>query len=262
NGKEYRERREAGQELIKAAMLLNEKARTTHKEVQKAIGSYAGFPLSLHGSGMWDNHFAEVYAQGKHYGYGADVRADSDPVGLIRSLHYSIYKGMESKLASCEKALANRESTRPGLEKMASSRFTKGAELQQKEARHKEVVEAIKEHNEKHLERGEECQLDWETLGGWTAENVAQEVERFVSAASPVIVNEQREESVHSSSEIGDRVKTLYSFELPQKLLESMDKQLCHGKLTSQKAIEMVESAVQDFDLIGPRWCEGNGDGL
>ena len=57
-------------------------------------------------------------------------------------------------------------------------------------------------------------------------------------------------------------MKTLYAFELPQKLLESIDKQLCHGKLTSQKAMEIVESAVQDFDLVGPRWCEGNGDGL
>jgi hypothetical protein len=211
---------------------------------------------------MWDNHFAEVYAQGKHYGYGADVRVDSDPVGLMRSLHHSIYKGMESKLLACEKALASRESTRPGLQKMACSRFTKGAELEQKEARYKEVVEAIKEYNEKHVARGEECQLDWETLGGWTAENVAQEVERFVSATSTVIVTGQREESVYTSSQIQDHVKTLYAFELPQKLLESMDKQLCHGKLTSQKAMEIIQGAVQDFDLVGPRWCDGNRDGL
>ena len=262
NGKEYRERREAGQELIKVARLLNEKARSSRKEVQKATGSYAGFPLSIHASGMWDNHFAEVYAQGKHYAYGADVRIDSDPVGFIRSLHHSIYKGMESKLASCEKVLASRESTRPGLEKMAESVFTKTAELQQKEARYKEVVEAIKEHNEKHVGRAEEYSLDWEAVDGLTAEKVAQEVERLVSGASTVIVSEHREESVHSSSQIQDRTKTLYAFELPQKLLESIDEELCCGKLTSQKAMEIVDGAVQDFDLTGPRWCEGNGDGL
>ena len=95
-GQEYAERREAGLELIRAARLLNEKSRSTGKEVQKEVGSYAGFPLAIHASGLWDNHFAEIYAQGKYYSYGADVRVDSDPVGLIRSLHHSVYKGMES----------------------------------------------------------------------------------------------------------------------------------------------------------------------
>ena len=42
NGKEYRERREAGQELIKVAKLLNEKARSSRKEVQKATGELRG----------------------------------------------------------------------------------------------------------------------------------------------------------------------------------------------------------------------------
>ena len=129
NGKEYQGKAGSGAGAHKVARLMNEKARSTQKEVQKAIGSYAGLPLSIRASGMWDNHFAEIYAQGKHYGYGADVRVDSDPVGLIRSLHHSIYKGMESKLVSCEKALASRVATRPGLEKMASAMFTKSDEL-------------------------------------------------------------------------------------------------------------------------------------
>ena len=52
SGREYRERREAGLELIKAAKLLNEKARTSQKEVEKMIGSYAGYPL--HNSRKWN----------------------------------------------------------------------------------------------------------------------------------------------------------------------------------------------------------------
>ena len=133
---------------------------------------------------------------------------------------------------------------------------------EQKEARYKEVVEAIKEHNEEGIDRIEESRLDWETINGWTTEKVALEVERFASSTSTVIVSEQREESLQSWSQIQVRVKILYALELPQKLLESMDRQLCHGKLTSQRAMEIVEGAVKDFDLQGPRWCEGNGDGL
>ena len=91
------------------------KSRSAGKEVQKEVGSYAGFPVAIHANGLWDNHFAEIYAQGKYYSYGADIRVDSDPVGLIRSLHHSVYKGMETKLASAERVLASREATRPGV---------------------------------------------------------------------------------------------------------------------------------------------------
>ena len=169
---------------------------------------------------------------------------------------------MDEALASCEKALASRESTRPGLEKMAASAFTKTAELEQKEARYKEVVEAIQEHNEKHIARVEECSLDWEALDGWTAEKAAQEVERHFGAVSRLVIAEQREESVHSSFQIAEKAKTLYAVELPQKLLAAIDEQLCQGKLKPETAMKIVGGAIQDFDSRGPRWCEGNGDGL
>ena len=262
NGRVYEERREAGLELIKVAKLLNEKSRNSQREGQKEVGSYAGFPLTIRASGLWDNHFAEIYAQGKHYAYGADVRADSDPVGLIRSLHHSIYRGMESKLLSLEKMLASKESTRPGLQKMASSRFTKTAELEQREARYREAVEAIQEYNEKHAERTQECRFDWEALDEWTAEKVAQEAERFIGAASIVMIPPQGEVAIGSSSQIREMVKNLYAIDLPETLLKGFEERMCKGKLKPERAMEIVENAIQDFEARGPRWCEGNGDGL
>jgi N12 class adenine-specific DNA methylase len=262
NGKERRERREAGLELIKLSKLLNEKARGSRKEAQKEVGSYAGFPLTIRATGLWDNHFAEIYAQGKHNSYGAEVRSDSDPVGLIRSLHHSIYRGMENKLLSCERMLASKEATRPGLEKMASSRFTKAVELEQKEARYKEAVEAIQEHNEKHLARASEYPFDWETLDEWSVEKVALEAQRYLGGTSTIMIAKKSEELAPSSSSIGQRVRNLYAIELPESLLKSIDEKMCGGKLKPQRAMEIVESAIRDFAARGPRWNEGNGDGL
>ena len=261
-GKEYGERREAGLELIKVARLLNEKSRASQKEAQKTVGSYAGFPLTIRVSGLWDNHYAEIYAQGKHNAYGAEVRADSDPVGLIRSVHHSIYKGMESKLLSCERMLASKEATRPGLERMASSRFTKAADLEQKEARYKEVVEDIQEHNKKHTERATEYRFDWEEFDEWTGEKVEQEVERYLGTTSTFLITQKSGEITITSSQIGERVKNLYAIELPKTLLTSIDNGVSEGKLKPERAMEIVEDAIKDFEARGPRWNEGNGDGL
>ena len=260
--KEYRERREAGLELAKVARLLNEKSRASQKEAQKTVGSYAGFPLTIRASGLWDNHFAEIYAQGKHYAYGAEVRADSDPVGLIRSLHHSIYKAMESKLLSCERMLASKEATRPGLEKMASSHFTKAADLAQKEARYREVVEAIREHNEKHMEKAAEYRFDWEAFDEWTGEKVMQEVERYLCTDATFLITQKSGEITITSSQIGEKVKNLYAIELPKTLVTSIEDGVSEGKLKPERAMEIVEDAVQDFEARGPRWNEGNGDGL
>ena len=201
-GKEYRERREAGQELIKVARLLNEKARSSRKEVQKAAGGYAGFPLSIHASGMWDNHFAEVYAQGKHYAYGADVRIDSDPVAFIRPciIRYTrAWRVSWPPVRKCSQAGNPQGQDLRRWQRAYSQRLPSSS---RRKRGTKEVVEAIKEHNEKHVGRAEEYSLDWEAVDGLTAEKVAQEVERLVSGASTVIVSEHREESVHSWSQI------------------------------------------------------------
>jgi hypothetical protein len=53
DGREYKERREAGVELAKPAKRLNEKARKSGGEVEKGLGRYADLPLSIRSSGQW-----------------------------------------------------------------------------------------------------------------------------------------------------------------------------------------------------------------
>ena len=261
-GQEYAERREAGLELIRAAKLLNEKSRSTGKEVQKEVGSYAGFPLAIHASGLWDNHFAEIYAQGKYYSYGADIRVDSDPVGLIRSLHHSVYKGMESKLASAERMLASKEATRPGLEKMTLSRFAKAAELEAKETRYKEVVQAIQARNGKDNERREDTRFDWEALNQWSEEKLREELGRYLERVSSTVIVRERKEATSSTGELIQKIKELYAIQLPTTLVAFIEDGVCRGRLSTEGVLQIIRKVMDDFDSRGPTWNEGNGDGL
>ena len=260
-GKTYAERREAGLELIRMARLMNEKARSAGKEIQKEVGSYAGLQLALHASGFWDNHFAEIYARGTHYSYGADVRSDSDPVGLIRSLHHSVYKGMESKLASVQRMLESKEATRPHLEKMTATRFAKAAELEEKEARYKAVVEAI-QASSKEGDRAVETCFDWTALEGWASEKVGEEVARYLEGSHTSVVARETEESSPSLGGVEQKIKQLYALQLPKTLLEVVTDGLHHGRLTTEGVMQVLGRVIRDFDSTGPTWVEGNGDGL
>ena len=261
-GQEYAERREAGLELLRAAKLLNEKTRSTGREVQKEVGSYAGFPLAIHASGLWDNHFAEIYAHGKYYCYGADIRVDSDPVGLIKSLHHSVYKGMESKLASAERMLASREATRPGLEKMTLSRFAKAAELEAKETRYKQVVQAIQARNGKDNERREDTRFDWEALNQWSEEKLREELGIYLERVSSTVIVRERKESTSSTGELIQKIKELYAIQLPTTLVAFIEDEVSRGRLSTEGVLQIIGKVIDDFDSRGPTWNEGNGDGL
>jgi hypothetical protein len=261
-GREYKERREAGLELIKAAKLLNEKARSNKKEVEKSIGSYAGYPVMVRANGLWDNHFAEICVKGKYYAYGADVRADSHPVGVIRSFHHAVYKGMDNKLDYHEKMLRSREATKPGLEKMASSKFNRSAELEEKEAHYKVVVDSIQAHNKENRERIDECQIEWEGLELWSAEKVKEEIERYLNSAATVMVPGKNVEVPSTARQILAETKNLYGLELPGLLLSSIDTAISEESLKAEIAMHIIEGAIRDFEAKGPSWIEGNGDGL
>jgi hypothetical protein len=262
SGREYRERREAGLELIKAAKLLNEKARTSQKEVEKMIGSYSGYPLLIRANGLWDNQFAEICVKGQYYAYGADVRVDSDPVGVIRSFHHSVYKGMDSKLDYHEKMLKSREATRPGLEKMASGEFGKTAELEEKETRYKMLVEALQAHNELNRDSSNECQIDWEGLEAWPADKVKEEIERYLNSIATVMVARKDVEVPSIVEKVLEETKKLYGLELPPMLQLNIDKAINEDCLGAKKAMDIIVGAIGDFDSKGPTWIEGNGDGL
>jgi hypothetical protein len=261
-GKEYRERREVGLELLRLAKILNEKSRSAGKEIRKEVGRYAGLSIAIHASGLWDNHFAEIFACGNHFSFGTDIRVDSDPVGLIRSLHHSVYNGMERKLASCERMLANREATRPGLEKMSSSRFAKAAELEEKEARYKVVVAAIQERNEKQGNQAQENRFEWEGLDQLAAEKVREDVNRYMDSTTTVVIAREDVKETSASNRLAEKIGKLYAIQLPDSLLSSIDHGLCTGKFTTKSVLQMIGRVIRDFDSSGPRWHDGNGDGL
>ena len=262
NGREYGERREAGLEILREAKLLNEKARATQKEAEKVVGTYAGYPVMVRVNGLWENHLAEIYVKATFYAYGSDIRVDSDPIGLIRSFHHSIYKGMDGKLDYQEKMLKSRVSTRPGLEKMASSEFSKTAELNEKEARYKVVVQAIQEHNEKNKDRSEDCRIDWEGLETWPADKVSEEIERYLNSIVTVMMPRKDEEALTTVEQVLEKTRNLYGLELPGMIIANLDKALNEECLRAARAMNIVEEAIRDFDEKGPTWIEGNGDGL
>jgi hypothetical protein len=145
---------------------------------------------------------------------------------------------------------------------MSSSRFAKAAELEEKESRYKVVVAAIQERNEKQGTQAKEARFEWEGLDQLPAERVREEVNRYLDSTSTVVIARETGPATPASNRLAEKIGKLYAIELPRSLLASIDNGVCTGKFSTESVLQIIGKSVQDFDSRGPRWNEGNGDGL
>ena len=262
-GKEYAERREAGLELINLSKQLNEKARVTKKAVERSIGSYAG--LSNRRSGKWHCGTTTLLRSTQKESITPTVLMS----GRIRTRLASFdpftmpsTKGWTASWTTKRRCL--RVGRRQGQDwrKWPASKFTKAAELEEKESRYKEVVEAIQAHNMESRDGSDEYPIDWEGVETWPDEKVREEIERYLQATEMVVVAEKGVEVLSTVGQVLEETKNLYGLELPRTLQSSIDKAISEECLKAEKAMDIIERAIRDFDERGPSWVEGNGDGL
>ena len=113
--------------------------------------------------------------------------------------------------------LASREATRPGLEKMTLSRFAKAAELEAKETRYKEVVQAIQARNGKDSERREDTRFDWEALNQWSEEKLREELGRYLERVSSTVIVRGRKEATSPQESLYRKSKNSTPFNCPRR---------------------------------------------
>jgi len=142
------------------------------------------------------------------------------------------------------------------------SRFAKASELEEKEARYKVVLEAIQAANKEQPVHAQQAPIDWEALPQWAAEKVAEEVRRYLDHASTRVVATEGTEPTSSSGEVAQRIRELYALQLPKTLLTFIEGGVGCGKLKTENVMQIIEKTIRDFDSNGPKWYEGNGDGL
>ena len=84
-------------------------AKTKGDNIEKSIGSYSGMNLVLRTS-LYDPYsIGRIIACGQNFRYSAEIRTDSDPVGICRSLHNQIYRGMEKMLEQYQTAIVTKK---------------------------------------------------------------------------------------------------------------------------------------------------------
>jgi hypothetical protein len=169
---------------------------------------------------------------------------------------------MESKLATAERMLSSKEATRPGLEKMTLSRFAKAAELEVKETRYKEIVQAIQARNGKDNERREDTRFDWEALNQWSEEKLREELGKYLERVSSTVIVRERKEATSSTGELIQKIKELYAIQLPTTLVAFIGDEVCRGRLSTEGVLQIIGKVMDDIDSRGPTWNEENGDGL
>ena len=120
-GQTYTERKEAGEAIIKACMLMSDPDKPLD------LGEYRGFPMQL----QWDGFRFKV-AMKQNLTYSAEL-AD-DPVGNVTRINNAL-EGMDEKIIQHETRLARLESELKNAQEEAERPFPKEDELRQKSER-------------------------------------------------------------------------------------------------------------------------------
>ena len=120
-GQTYTERREAGEAIIKACMLMSDPEKPID------VGEYRGFPMQLHCDG---SKFRISMKQNLTY----TAELADDPVGNVTRINNAL-EGMEDKIKAHEARLVTLEGELKNAQDEAERPFPKEDELRQKSAR-------------------------------------------------------------------------------------------------------------------------------
>ena len=143
-GQTYTERKDAGEAIIKACMLLSD------PEKPMDLGEFRGFPMQLHCDG---SKFRVTMKQ--NLTYSADL-AD-DPVGNITRINNAL-EGMADKIQKHEAWLATLEKELVNAQEESGRPFPKEEELRQKSARLTQLNRELEKPTHKTAEHSQDKQ--------------------------------------------------------------------------------------------------------
>ena len=98
-----------------------EKIKQNREDIEKNVGEFAGMPLLLKSTRGGAIEIAKLYAVGRNFRYGADVRHESDPVGLITSFSHHVFNDPDKLLTQTQESLLVKQKSASELEKISTS---------------------------------------------------------------------------------------------------------------------------------------------
>jgi hypothetical protein len=254
-GKTIIERKEAGSLLKVLAHSLSKDSKNKNDVMEKPVGSYAGMNLVIRSTPYDPYSIAKVSACGTNFRYSADIHNESDPVGLCRSLHIQIYKGMEKMLEDSKQKIDMKEANLGEFSKLAQSSFPKQEELEVKGKRYNEVMDLLKKDNER---KGPETQnpknIPWTQLGRMDQEQIHEVVRTFLSSVS---VEPEPEKKITTCTELQSAILEKYQVKLPPSVISTIENNVTTGKLDIQTAYVSVCSTIEKTKKTDFKWDLG-----
>ena len=146
-GQTYTERKEAGEAIIKACMLMSD------PEKPMDVGEYRGFPMQLHCDG---SKFRITMKQNLTY----TAELADDPVGNVTRINNAL-EGMEDKIKAHEARLVTLAGELKNAQDEAERPFPKEDELRQKSARLAQLNRELEKPKSRMAEQSQDDEAQW-----------------------------------------------------------------------------------------------------
>jgi len=255
DGKEISERKDAGLFIKATAQTMFLQAKTKGDNIEKGIGSYSGMNLVLR-TALYDPYsIGRIIACGQNFRYSAEIRTDSDPVGLCRSLHNQIYRGMEKMLEQFQNAIVMKRANLKEFSRLSQAVFPKQKELEDKEKRYAEVLKLLEsESKEKGPETfGDKVDIPWSRLSEMSPEEVHDSVRFFLEANSIEPVPETVD-NISGISDLEKAVRVKYSINLPPSVLSTIVSGVNKGQIGFQSIYSDICATIEKTRSTGFTW--------
>ena len=151
-GQTYTERKEAGEAIIKACMLMSD------PEKPMDVGEYRGFPMQLHCDG---SKFRITMKQNLTY----TAELADDPVGNVTRINNAL-EGMEDKIKAHEARLVTLAGELKNAQDEAERPFPKEDELRQKSARLAQLNRELEKPKSRMAEQSQDDEAQWDSENG------------------------------------------------------------------------------------------------
>jgi len=245
NGKPYVKRQEAGDVIKSEASTLFLQARAAGRDIEKQIGSYAGFPVVMHSTIREGISIGRLSACGPTFRYSAEIRDDSNPVGICNAFHAQIYRGMEKMYADSQQTVANLKKSLEDYKLHAAATFPKTEELKTKDFRYTEVMAILKKQAEEQPKQEKNPHdIQWNNLSSLTRNEIRDAVRVFYDNVKEIQQPVEPPLPLKSGADIAAAVQKSHALLLPVKVVSTIDAAIAEGKLHPEATYTLICSAI------------------
>jgi len=249
NGSVVKERKAAGEQILSAARKAFAQAKMDKDNGEIEIGKYSGLTLSVRSSIYDGTSIAKLQAKGTNFAYRVNIMDDSNPVGLITSLHHQIYNTMDKRIEELERTIHSKNSNLTEFKNLAVSEFPKEEELYTKQKRYNEVMELLKKESEKEQSHENDVSyFPWNNLDSMGAEEIQERVGSF-NAQFDIVKIEKKIETIE---DLKQAILDKHSISIPETILSKIASGFESGEYND--IADKISSSIENVSSNLYRW--------